>query len=326
MQYTAVIVGLGNIGMGYDKALPRETHVLSHARAFSLHPDFDLVGGVDPDTAMRTEFSNSYATAAFASIEELLAEVKPDVVALASPTSSHSAMLAAILARYTPRAILCEKPLAPDSFAAHEMVEMCNAMKVPLYVNFIRRADPAVLEVKQRLNSGKIALPFKAVVWYSKGLLHNGSHFVDLLTFWFGPVRSMQVISSGRSCGHDAEPDVRFGFDQGSAVFCAADEEHFSHYTVEVVAANGRLRYEPGGKIAWQTAQPHPTLAAYRQLCDTQECIPDDMARYQYRIVDQLAGALRGLSHTLCSGQWALENQEWIERAIVGRSGETCHG
>ena len=28
--------------------------------------------------------------------------------------------------------------------------------------------------------------PIKGVCWYSKGLLNNGSHFINLLEFWLG--------------------------------------------------------------------------------------------------------------------------------------------
>jgi predicted dehydrogenase len=328
MTYTAAIIGLGSIGMGYDKALPAETHVWSHARALQLHPDFELVGGVDPDPGRREEFAHSYGATAYDNTALLLDDLAPDIVVVASPTSSHGDIVAAILARHAPRAILCEKPLTTDSATAQQMIAACDRQKVPLYVNFIRRADPGVLAVKARLTAGLIAMPFKAIVWYSKGLLHNGSHFADLLTFWFGPIRAMQLIAPGRVCGeHDAEPDVRFDFDQGSAILCAAREEDYSHYTVEVVAANGRLRYEQGGMIMWQAAAPHPTLPGYRQLQTTPELIVDDTNRYQYHIATQLSTALRGGAHVLCDGTSAATTQQWLERAIGPRTtGETRHG
>lgn len=327
MKTTAAIIGLGNIGMRYDIALPLESHVLSHARAFRMHPDFELVGGVDPNPDLREEFARTYGAIAYASVEQLLAAVKPDVIAVASPTASHGDIVTTILLHHSPRAILCEKPLALNSSTAREMIDACAGKKVPLYVNFIRRADPGVMEVKSRLATGSIAMPFKAVVWYSKGLLHNGSHFADLLTFWSGPIRDMQIIAPGRPCDHDAEPDLRFEFDQGSAIFCAANEENYSHYTVEVVAANGRLRYEQGGKITWQPAESHPTLTGYRQLQPDPEIIDNDMSRYQYRVAEQLSLALKGSAHSLCTGRWAAETQHWLENAInESSSGEIRHG
>lgn len=314
--------------MGYDRALPSDAYVLSHARALHLHPDFELVGGVDPDSSLRDEFSHTYGAQTFSDSKRMLADIKPDVIVVASSTPTHADIVATILASYAPRAILCEKPLATDSVAARRMADTCAAQEVALFVNFIRRADPGVIEVRSRLAAGAIAMPFKAIVWYSKGLLHNGSHFADLLTYWFGPIRAMKLIDPGGICAdHDAEPDVRFDFDQGSAIFCSAREENYSHYTVEVVAANGRLRYEQGGRITWQPAESHPTLSGYRQLRSAQEIIPDDMSRYQYHIADQLAKALRGSDHALCAGTWAAETQQWLERTFNEcSSGGIRHG
>jgi hypothetical protein len=39
-KFSVAILGLGKIGMGYDKGLRGDTHVYTHARAFDLHPGF----------------------------------------------------------------------------------------------------------------------------------------------------------------------------------------------------------------------------------------------------------------------------------------------
>src|SRR2546428_243397 len=82
-----------------------------------------------------------------------------------------------------------------------------------------------------QLLSGEIALPVKGVVWYSKGLFNNGSHFINLLQDWLGDVREVRVIESGRWWGGlDPEPDLLVSFAHGSVCVLAAREEHFSHY------------------------------------------------------------------------------------------------
>jgi predicted dehydrogenase len=328
MSYTVAIVGLGNIGMLYDEQLPPDYFVLSHARSIQLHPDFQLVGAVDPDPVLRKRLAQSYDVTADSCVAHLLTRAAPDVVVVASPTSTHGAVIYEVLAHCRPLAILCEKPVANDRDTAQAIVDACSDRQVPLYINFIRRGDPGIREIKTWLDSGRIAMPFKAVVWYSKGLLHNGSHFADLLTFWFGPIRGAKKIDPGRSCGKgDAEPDIQFVFDHGSAIFCAAREENYSHYTVEVVAANGRLRYEQGGVIEWQAAGPHLTLVGYQQLQLESEIVGNDMNRYQYQVAEQLSRALRGAAHTLCTGACAVETQAWLEELINDRAqSDVQHG
>ena len=328
MTNTAAIIGLGKIGMLYDKHLAQSDFVLSHARALHLHSDFQLVGAVDPNPGLRDDFAQLYGAPAYENLSQMMAQVLPDVVVVASPTPTHEGVLNQVLTQYSPRAFLCEKPLAYEEAAGQRMIEACARARVPIYVNYIRRADPGVQEIKARISSGRIASPFKAVVWYSKGLLHNGSHFADLLCYWFGPIRSAQLIDPGREFGSsDAEPDVRLDFDQGSAIFCAAWEEYFSHYTVEIVAANGRLRYEQGGVIAWQSVSFHPQLADNRCLQTPGETIADDMNHYQFRIADQLARAIRGETHSLCQGEDAVRTHHWLETLFKDRKASVgSHG
>ena len=45
-KYSVLIVGLGNIGMGYDFKKSNNI-ILSHAKSFYLNDNFRLIGGVD---------------------------------------------------------------------------------------------------------------------------------------------------------------------------------------------------------------------------------------------------------------------------------------
>lgn len=315
MPFKALIVGLGQIGMGYDLLLD-VGHIYSHARAFTMHPDFELIGGVDPDVERRAAFERAYACPAYAGIGAALAAQAPDVVAIAAPTPYHQAALMEVLEHAHPQAILCEKPLAYDLGTAQAMVDACASKGVALYANYIRRSDPGAIEVGRRIAAGLIEAPLKGVVWYSKGLRHNGSHFLNLLEYWLGPALKTAVIQPGRALQDgDVEPDLDIVFERGRAVFLAAREENFSHYTVELIAANGRLRYENGGtRIEWQPAAKDGRLDGYTRLAEQPEVIPSDMARYQWHVAEQIAAALQGKEAQLCSGAEALASL----RSIAG--------
>ena len=311
------ILGLGEIGMGYDKGLRGSTHVYTHARAFDLHPGFSLVGAYEPNPRKRAEFHAKYKKPVFSSVDKMFKEVRPEVVVVASPTSEHKKSVAAALEGENVLAILCEKPLAANIEDSIQIVQACKKKRKALYVNFIRRADPGILEVKERIESRQIKGPFKSVVWYSKGLLHNGSHFVDLMTFWFGPIHKVSLIAKENKLRKDKiEPDCRFDFESGSVVFLAAKEKNFSHYTFEIVAQNGRLRLETDGKILWQAAESNPYFSGRRKLNVQPEVIRGDMARYQLNIAEHLYRALLGKKHALCFGSEALTSQKWISKIL----------
>jgi predicted dehydrogenase len=156
----------------------------------------------------------------------------------------------------------------------------------------------------------------KGVVWYSKGFLHNGSHFFDLVKRWLGPVRDFRIVDPGRVLpSGDSEPDVWVAFERGTLQFLAALEEHYSHYAIELIAPNGRLRYELGGRrIEWSPVEAHPTLKDHFTLSGQSVEIPSDMSRYQQHIVEELAAAIRGDRHHLCTAGEGLETQETMQQ------------
>jgi predicted dehydrogenase len=316
-----MIIGLGQIGMGYDLAHDPANAVYSHARAFSIHPSFELVIAVDPVETQRDLFKQHYAQPVCPTIASALQAQKVSVVVIAAPTAQHSFILKEILAHSTPKLILCEKPLAYDLVEACEMVEACESAGVKLFVNYMRRADPGAIEIKARIESGKIAAPIKGVVWYSKGFLHNGSHFFNLLEFWLGSFVSAKILDAGRLWDNqDPEPDVLVEFERGKVIFIAAWEEAFSHYTIELLSQSGRLRYEQGGdSITWQSIRADPNIAGYEILQIEPEMVTNDMNHYQSNVVDQLANALLDKPHTLSTGRQSLATLEAMHQIINQR-------
>src|SRR2546426_3265089 len=100
--------------MGYDLRLDTGSYVLTHARAFQQHPDFELVGGVDPVPERSAAFEAQYTAPSFADVADAVVRTSPDVVAVATPTPVHAETLRRAVECSETTAILCEKPLAYD--------------------------------------------------------------------------------------------------------------------------------------------------------------------------------------------------------------------
>ena len=49
------------------------------------------------------------------------------------------------------------------------MVEMSKKAGIDLFVNYIRRTDPGVVEIKRRIDSGEISTPVKVKCLVFKG-------------------------------------------------------------------------------------------------------------------------------------------------------------
>jgi predicted dehydrogenase len=321
MVEKCLVIGLGQIGMEYDLNHDPAVAVYSHARAISLHPDFELAGAVDSSFLQRSIFEKNYTRPSFDDISVAMRQSQASVVIIASPSETHAAVLDQVLSQAQLKIILCEKPLAYDLAEARKMVDACDRAGIKLYVNYMRRADSGVLEVKRRIEKNEISAPIKGVVWYSKGFLNNGSHFFNLLEFWLGRYIGFKLIDAGRLWdGVDPEPDVAVEFERGTVTFLPAWEEAFSHYTLELLSQSGRLRYEQGGEsIAWQSVLSDPDFSGYRILNPVPEKIGNGMKRYQWYVFEQLAASLVGKHNTLCTGRQALATLEFMHEIIKER-------
>lgn len=316
MVHSVLIVGLGNVGMGYDLADASGHKALSHARAFAGHPGFRLAAGVDASPERRRLFVERYVAPAHADLVVALQESAPDVVVVATPTASHRAVIETVLEQARPSAILCEKPLAYTLVDAQAITEACAAASCALFVNYFRNSEPGVVELQRRCRNGRIAGPLKGVVWYSRGMYNSASHFACMLQSMLPPATGWRLLAPGRRWqGNDPEPDFEIAYGDSRVLFLANKEENFFHNGIELLAANGRLCYEQGGaQIVWQGTAADPRFAGYIRLDAAGETIASDFDRIQGHVTEQLARALDGAPADICTGTAALATQEILSQ------------
>lgn len=312
---SVLLIGLGDIGVGYDLEMPMQKYVLSHARAFSEHPKFELSAGVDTCSSHRDRFTNKYGAPSFSNVDDAYLVLSPDLVVVATPTDSHLEIVRDVFKFGKPKAILCEKPLAYSLTEAQQIYDLCYQNNCELYVNYFRQAEPSVNEIRKRLKTNMIKGPIKGIVWYSKGLFNSGSHFIDLLCEIMGDARQIRIIEPGRLWqGIDPEPDVEIDFDRGRVLLVAADAQNFFHNSVELIASNGLLRFVDGGAcITWQQKDEDLHMNGNMKLSSYVENIPTDFERAQFNVVEELSTAMDGHTARISTGFQAMRAQEILE-------------
>jgi predicted dehydrogenase len=309
MKIKVAIIGLGNIGLKYDLGLEANKHIITHARAFSMHQSFDLICGIDSNKLNRDTFTQEYKLPAYEKVTSALAEVQPDLMVISVPTALHLDIIRQVFTVCIPKMVLCEKPLAYDLDDAHEIVKICRENGVKLYVNYMRRSDPGIISLKERIATNLSDSVFKGVAWYTKGLMNNGSHFLNLLQYWFGKIKSVHIINTGRLWnGIDPEPDFEVKFPKGSVFFLSAFEENYSHYTVEMIFANERIYYQNNSdNIQIYLKKQDEVFRDYTILDPSPVHIQNSNLNYQWHVTNELANAFEGKRAELCSGDEALD-------------------
>jgi predicted dehydrogenase len=159
------------------------------------------------------------------------------------------------------------------------------------------------------------------VAWYSKGIIHSGSHYIDFLRFLLGEVTGLQVLEKGREwLGHDPEPDVCLSFGDVQIYFLAAREECFSAGGLELMGTGGHIHYCGGGeRIEVRRVQPDPTFPGYKILNPEAQQIPNDMKRYQWYVLEHLYKHLTGETALDGDGKSATETLAVIQKIINTR-------
>jgi len=131
------VIPVGVIGCGRMGRL--------HARVYSEMPQVRLVGVYDASADAAQQTAEQYGCAAFASPEELLAQVR--AVTVAVPTKYHLSVAELCFDRRV--ACLIEKPLAASVEEARRIVERAEQTGTPVQVGHIERFNPAVRAMRK---------------------------------------------------------------------------------------------------------------------------------------------------------------------------------
>lgn len=179
---TVAVIGLGGMG----------TH---HVRTYRDLEGARLAGLADPDPARREAAALlAPGVPVFASYATLLAETQPAAVSVVVPTLLHvEAALAALTAGAH---VLVEKPIAGNLADGAMIVRSAAAAGRLLMVGHVERFNPAVRELKRRLDAGDLGRvyqiraqrvgPFPARI-RDVGVVHDlAPHDIDVMRYLLG--------------------------------------------------------------------------------------------------------------------------------------------
>lgn len=189
-RYRVAIIGAGKVGSGDDT--PSSKEFLTHAHAIVKNPTLSLAALVDTDGARAATEASKWDAKSYTDIEAMFAAEKPDVVVIATPDDTHARLLTEVAARNV-RLIVLEKPAVTSDAEAARLSQI--PIPMPVVVNFRRRFDPTVQTLAEELVRGMYGRVISARGTYMRGILHNGSHMLDLARILFGEMRSAKATS-----------------------------------------------------------------------------------------------------------------------------------
>lgn len=321
-KYSTAIIGLGQIGQGYDFNNNDDKLILSHASALTYHNSFDLISAVDPKAKERARFEKKFSKPTFSSTKKLYLQINPDVIIISAPSNYHFQLFKEAIAQ-KPKAIVLEKPIAASDNEAEEMIKISRNSSSVVCVNYLRRFNPALQELKKIIDQGDLGQIYKGVIWYTKGLINNGSHFIDLLIWLFGDIKNIKVINSGRKWDNkDPEPDLCFSFTSTDTqiIMLSGKEEDYYMGSMRLVATNGEVNYTDGEDIQIQFTENDPMYLDYKRLTGI-TYLSNPSEKNIWYLYENLAAHLENKSLLLSdinSGALVLSNVSKIIKKLEG--------
>ena len=310
------MVGLGKVGQGYDYDSPNDAVILTHATALKFHPGFELIGGVDQDPVERERFKRKFSRPSYSSIEDLFSDFQPNIMSIAVPTSLHREIFCHAI-HSTSKAVVLEKPVANSLDDAIAMQSKAESSGCPVLVNYLRRFNPAIGKLKQMIERGQLGQIYKGTAWYTKGIIENGSHFVDLFQWLLGEQTSIQVMNAGRKWdNHDPEPDLCIRFGSADIYLLAGREENYCMGRFELVGTKGMIHYEDGKPIKTYFSQEDPIYAGYRNIGNEHNIANNKESNIWYAY-DNLANHLLNGEKLESSLKTGIKTLKTIEKIIA---------
>jgi predicted dehydrogenase len=303
------LVGAGGIGQTY-------------AQAFNNSQCCELVAVADVREDAAAALAEIVGGQPYTSYQQLL-EVELDAVIVATPPSSHAEIACFFMERGI--AVLCEKPLCLSTSEAEKMIAAAKVNNVLFTMATKFRYCEDAIKAKAILTSGVLGdvLEFENAFtsrvdmskrWNSLPqvsgggvLIDNGTHSVDIIRYFLGPIDSVLVVDAGGTGGLSVEENVRMFARTKSGVTATVDLAWGINkelpYFVSIYGTNGTLhigwresKYKANSSPDWTVfGSGYEKVAAFRGK------------------IDNFARALRGKEELLITPDDALASVLAIE-------------
>ncbi len=297
----------------------------SYFSAFDKVEEASLVAVADLRAAAAQSAAEQMKCKAFTNPEAMLDDGECEAVIVCTPPSTHPDVAENFLAAGVH--MLCEKPLAITSAKAESMIELAEKQGVLLTMASKFRFVEDVIKAKAIVNSGilgEIILfenAFTSWVDMSKRwnttpeisgggvLIDNGTHSVDIIRYFLGPIRDVHVVEGKRLQSDAVEDTVQMFVHSRDGVMGTIDlswsiNKELDNY-IDIYGSRGTVH------VGWRESR-------YRQA-SSQDWIAfgsgyDKVQAFSSQLLN-LCRAIRGQDRLLITSEDALASVRVVETA-----------
>ena len=183
----------------------------THARCIQELEGAELVAACDIVPGRAQKLAQDYGCEAYTEYEAMLQRPDLDIVCVCTPSGMHAEM--GIAAARAGKHVIVEKPIDISLAKADALIAACREAGVKLSTVSQHRFDPAVVELKTAIDSGRLGRLvfagaytqwYRSQAYYDSGdwrgtwelegggaLINQSIHYIDLMQYLAGPVETL---------------------------------------------------------------------------------------------------------------------------------------
>ena len=267
-KYRAVVVGLGNIGFSFSKE--KREGIWSHAEAYNVSKNVELVAGVDPISAKKKDFLNYFddtQISFYSSIDDLLNNEDFNIASICTPTHLHFSVFEELLKNKRLKGVIIEKPCGMNLEETIAIDNLAKQKGVSVAVNYIRRWDERYIFAKQFIdeNLGRI-IGVNAI--YPGKIKNIGSHLIDTIFMLTG--EDFEEVKGYKILRNAEDPDVSGIIKLKNNIFAniqAIGNDKNLVFELSIIGEKGRLTLKNNGEnFVYERYEESNRYQGYREL------------------------------------------------------------
>lgn len=244
----------------------------THAKVLQTISDVKIVAVVDFIYENAKKLADIFI-AEVMTLEQVIADNNIEAVIITTPTASHADLI--IKFAKAGKAIFTEKPATHNLESAEEVIKVLAETNTNCQVGFMRRYDPAYMEVKKRIDNNELghlenfraisrdsAAPSLEFLRTSGGIMVDiGIHDFDSARFFFGEIEEIYCVGTvirDKSLAKEGLFDLAVAtmkFESGAVgtVEVALNTSYGYEIVADILAENGKYHLEKKQQLAFET-------------------------------------------------------------------------
>lgn len=319
-MFNVIIIGAGSIGALKDEKYDnKKSAVKTHAHAIWSHGKFNLIGVVDSDYEKAIKAANKWDTKPYHSISEI--KEKADIIIIASSTSSHLLLLNEISITKEPMIIICEKPFCDNYKSANIGFKKFFSNLIPISVNYVRRYSPEIQVLRNDLFFGNFGKIYSCTINYSRGLMRDGCHAIDLCNWFFGKFKDGQILGKSKDWIIDEVKDdpimpIWMKYEKCKNIFMApVDNRKCVCFEFHIITDEGKIVLDNSCQgFKFYPVRKEPVYGNFKSL-DNQPLKNGEISLTDcfINMLDNISEHLDNNKELLCTAQDAIEVHKVME-------------